>query len=197
MNHSLMLAAIIKPQAHESFLVQQFFKNAAEVWASSPHLRSKLYLQLVFPAAIAFFETYQLTIWFFLWNKLQIRTRQRGNCSTLAGKSRGGTPFCRTLKIGFSKSIVSRETIYEDKMFFWDWLQLSSRRQIKVFWSNNFSKMLARFRASSPDRCPQAAKSPCHPSGTRRGWWEKRQLFEVGRTRPPRLVKPKQETDIL
>ena len=44
-----------------------------------------------------------------------------------------------------------------------------SRRQIKVFWSNNFSKMLARFRASSPDRCPQAAKSPCHPFGTRRG----------------------------
>ena len=40
--------------------------------------------------------------------------------------------------------------------------QKTSRRQIKVFWSNNFSKMLARFRASSPDRCPQAAKSPCH-----------------------------------
>ena len=30
-----------KPQATESFSVQQFFKNAAEVWASSPHLRSK------------------------------------------------------------------------------------------------------------------------------------------------------------
>ena len=40
----------------------------------------------------------------------------------------------------------------------------------KVFCSSNFSKMLARFRASSPDRCPQAAKSPCHPSGTRSGW---------------------------
>ena len=34
----------------------------------------------------------------------------------------------------------------------------------------NFSKMLARFRASSPDRCPQAAKSLCHAFGTRRGW---------------------------
>ena len=110
-SYFLRLAAITEPQANKSFLMQQFFKNAAEVWASSPHLRSKLYLQLVFPAAIAFFETYQLTIWFFLWNKLQIRTRQRGNCSTLAGKSRGVTPFCRTLKIGFSKSIVSRETI--------------------------------------------------------------------------------------
>jgi hypothetical protein len=31
--------------------VQQFFKNAAEVWASSPHLRSKLYSQQVIPAA--------------------------------------------------------------------------------------------------------------------------------------------------
>ena len=57
--------------------------------------------------------------------------------------------------------------------------------------------MLARFRASSPDRCPQAAKSPCHASGTRSGWWEKRQLFEAGRTRPPRLVSRKQSTDIL
>ena len=41
----------------KSFLIQQFFKNAGEVWASSPHLRSKLYLQQVFPAAIASFET--------------------------------------------------------------------------------------------------------------------------------------------
>ena len=48
-----------KPQANKSFLIQQFFKNAGEVWASSPHLRSKLFLQSVFPAAIAFFETIQ------------------------------------------------------------------------------------------------------------------------------------------
>ena len=46
----------------KSFSVQQFFKNAAEVWASSPRLRSKLYLQQVFPAAIAFFETVPFTI---------------------------------------------------------------------------------------------------------------------------------------
>ena len=54
-----MSAATTEPQAHESFLVQQFFKNAAEVWASSPQLRSKLFLQSIFPAAIAFFETVQ------------------------------------------------------------------------------------------------------------------------------------------
>ena len=29
----------------KSFSVQQFFKNAAEVWASSPRLRSKLDLR--------------------------------------------------------------------------------------------------------------------------------------------------------
>ena len=56
------LAVNHEPQANKSFSVQQFFKNAAEVWASSPHLRSKFNLQQVFPAAIAFFGTYQLTI---------------------------------------------------------------------------------------------------------------------------------------
>ena len=35
-----------EPQATESFSVQQFFKNAGEVWASSPHLRSKSFCNL-------------------------------------------------------------------------------------------------------------------------------------------------------
>ena len=35
------LAVNHEPQANKSFSVQQFYKNAAEVWASSPHLRSK------------------------------------------------------------------------------------------------------------------------------------------------------------
>ena len=85
----------------KSFSVQQFYKNAAEVWASSPHLRSKLYLQQVFPAAIAFFGACSFAAGCFFWNKLQIQIRQRGDCSMLAGKSRGGTPFCRTLKNRF------------------------------------------------------------------------------------------------
>ena len=34
----------------------------------------------------------------------------RGNCSTLAGKSRGGTPFCRTLKTVFPKRSCSWKT---------------------------------------------------------------------------------------
>ena len=36
-----VLVARNEPQATKSFLIQQFFKNAGEVWASSPHLRSK------------------------------------------------------------------------------------------------------------------------------------------------------------
>ena len=48
----------------KSFLVQQFYKNAAEVWASSPHLRSKskLHNQMQwYPKGIAFFQTMQKT----------------------------------------------------------------------------------------------------------------------------------------
>ena len=45
-SYFLRLAAITEPQANKSFLMQQFFKNAAEVWASSPHLQSKLDLQM-------------------------------------------------------------------------------------------------------------------------------------------------------
>ena len=74
-------------------------------------------LQSDFPAAIAFFETIKFAILWFIRNKLQIRTRQRGNCSTLVGKSRGGTPFCRMWKTVFPKSIVFRQTLHKLKSF--------------------------------------------------------------------------------
>ena len=46
--------------------------------------------------------------------------------------------------------------------------------------------MLARFRASSPDRCPQAAKSPCHASEHGAGG-EKATAFRgrTNKTAPP------------
>ena len=50
----------------------------------------------------------------------KIRTRQRGNCSTLAGKSRGGTPFCRTLKIVFPKSRIFCKVIFRCNCFHWN-----------------------------------------------------------------------------
>ena len=51
--------ATYEPQATKSFLIQQFFKNAGEVWASSPHLRSKLDFAICFPAAIALFKAFK------------------------------------------------------------------------------------------------------------------------------------------
>ena len=45
-----------------NLLLQQFFKNAGEVWASSPHLRSKLNSAICFSAAIAFLKTYKFAI---------------------------------------------------------------------------------------------------------------------------------------
>ena len=86
-------------------------------------------LQLCFPAAIAFLKlsnSNKVVSW---ESRLQIQTRQRGNCSTLVGKSRGGTPFCRTRKTVFFRSIVSK---------------YRAAGKQKVFCSSNFSKMLAR-----------------------------------------------------
>ena len=40
----------------KSFSVQQFYKNAAEVWASSPHLRSKLNFAICFSCCNCIFE---------------------------------------------------------------------------------------------------------------------------------------------
>ena len=51
-----------KPQANKSFSVQQFFKNAAEVWASSPHLRSKSNFAICFSCCNCTFETFQFAI---------------------------------------------------------------------------------------------------------------------------------------
>ena len=150
----------------KNFSVQQFFKNAAEVWASSPHLRSKSNCTM----------------------KLQQKSKRKSEKSQLPPKSEGCNMeqgfrgnYDSQGKLGMCPSLAESYASGFSKI---------SRRQLKVFWSNNFSKMLARFRASSPDRCPQAAKSLCHAFGTRSGWWEKRPLFEAGRTRPPRLVKP-------
>ena len=39
--HQNRMTASNEPQANKKFFGEQFFKNAAEVWASSPHLRSK------------------------------------------------------------------------------------------------------------------------------------------------------------
>ena len=160
---------ILSRRQLKSFLIQQFFKNAGEVWASSPHLRSKWNCTMKRNQNLGENrKESQLPVKSRGCNKTQ---GFRGNCDC-----QGKLGMCPSLAepnlSGFPRSNVSRETWHESNIEIG--LQYTSRRQMKVFWSNIFLKMLARFRASSPDRCPQAAKSPCHAFGTRRGWWEKR-----------------------
>ena len=67
---------------------------------------ANMILESGFPAAIAFLKlsnSNKVVSW---ESRLQIQTRQRGNCSMLVGKSRGGTPFCRTLKTVFPRSRI-------------------------------------------------------------------------------------------
>ena len=53
-------AAGSEPQANKSFSVQQFYKNAAEVWASSPHLRSKFDFAICFSCCNCIFWSCQI-----------------------------------------------------------------------------------------------------------------------------------------
>ena len=56
------LAANTKPQANKSFLIQQFFKNVGEAWASSPHLRSKFDFAICFPCCNCIFKSCSIQI---------------------------------------------------------------------------------------------------------------------------------------
>ena len=110
----VVLAANYEPQTTKSFLIQQFFKNAGEVWASSPHLRSKSDFQI----------------------KLQQKSRRKSKESQLPFQSRGcneNTRFQGQLRFpgklgmcpslaepdsgGFSKSIVSKNEPQANKSF--------------------------------------------------------------------------------
>ena len=59
----LILAVSNEPQVNESFLIQQFFKNAGEVWARCGRVAhicgANSILQSVFPAAIACFKIFK------------------------------------------------------------------------------------------------------------------------------------------
>ena len=123
---------------------------------------------------------------------MQIRTRQRGNCSTLAGKSRGGTPFCRMLKNGFSKSRIFCKGFP---------LQLFLRNSCKIFvFSLGFTKRGGLVRPASkscrfshhPLRVPKAWHGNFAACGQRSGLlahtspvflkncWIKKLLFACG-----------------
>ena len=56
----------------------------------------------------------------------------RGNCDS-QGKLGMCPSLAESLAVGFSRNYVSRETMYKNKLFLEHWLQILSRRQIKVF----------------------------------------------------------------
>ena len=121
-----VLAANYEPQATKSFLIQQFFKNAGEVWASSPHLRSKSDFQI----------------------KLQQKSRRKSKESQLPFQSRGcneNTRFQGQLrfpgKLGMCPSLAEPYASGFPK---------TSRRQPKSFLIQQFFKNAGEVWASSP-----------------------------------------------
>ena len=104
------MTASYEPQANESFSVQQFFKNAAEVWASSPHLRSKSKLHHeIKQTSKKQSEESQLP-----WKAKGCNEIQgfRGNCD-----SQGKLGMCPSLAEPDSGGIPRRELLLEKTVF--------------------------------------------------------------------------------
>ena len=121
----MILVVRNEPQATKSFLIQQFFKNVGEVWASSPHLRSKLKLHNERKQkSKRESEESQLPLKLKGCNE---RQGFRGNCDSQA--SWGCAPALPN-QIG--------------EVFLRELFSVTSRRQIKVFRCSSFSKMLPR-----------------------------------------------------
>ena len=110
----------------KSFLIQQFFKNAGEVWASSPHLRSKSDFQI----------------------KLQQKFRRKSKESQLPFQSRGcneNTSFQGQLRFpGKLRMCPSLAEPYASGF------PKTSRRQPKSFLIQQFFKNVGEVWASSP-----------------------------------------------
>ena len=125
--------------------MQQFFKNAAEAWASSPHLRSKSNCTMKMQQkSKRKSEESQLPFKSKGCNEIQ---GFRGNCDSL-----GKLGMCPSLAEpdlgGFPRSNVSRETWHESNIEIG--LQYTSRRRNKSFSVQQFFKNAAEAWASSP-----------------------------------------------
>ena len=99
----------------KSFSVQQFFKNAAEVWASSPHLRSKSKLHYeIKQTSKKQSEKSQLPLKSKGCNEIQ---GFRGNCDSQGklGMSPALPNRFRVVSLGAIQS-VSHETLHQNRM---------------------------------------------------------------------------------
>ena len=131
----------------KSFSVQQFFKNAAEVWASSPHLRSKSKLHHeIKQTSKKQSEKSQLPLKSKGCNEIQ---GFRGNCD-----SQGKLGMCPSLAepdLGsFPRSNFKMFHVKHNIKIKQSWLQTKSRRQRKSFLLQQFFKNAGEVWASSP-----------------------------------------------
>ena len=119
-------AARYEPQADKSFLIQQFFKNVGEVWASSPHLRSKSKLH----------------------HRIQRKSRRESEESQLLFRIKkvvmrdqvSGAIAISKASWGCAPALPNRIR----EVFLRVSFQKTSRRHLKVFRCSSFSKMLPR-----------------------------------------------------
>ena len=131
----------------KSFSMQQFFKNAAEVWTSSPHLRSKSKLHHeIKQTAKNQSEESQLLLKSKGCNEIQ---GFRGNCD-----SQGKLGMCPSLAEpvsgGFPRSNFRMFHVKHRIKIEQSWLQTKSRRRTKSFSVQQFFKNAAEVWASSP-----------------------------------------------
>ena len=120
-----------EPQANESFLIQQFFKNVGEVWASSPHLRSKSNCMMK-------------------RNKNLRENRKNRNClqnqKVVMRDTVSGAIAIPKASWGCAPALPNQIRVVFLEMKF----PITSRRQIKSFLIQQFFKNVGEVWASSP-----------------------------------------------
>ena len=89
----------------KSFSVQQFFKNAAEVWASSPHLRSKLDFATLFSCCNCIFETVQFKQSRIMRIKVVNSDKATGQLQHAGRQKQGWNPLLPDAKDRFSLEV--------------------------------------------------------------------------------------------
>ena len=87
----------------KSFSVQQFFKNAAEVWASSPRLRSKLDFATLFSCCNCIFETVQFKQSCIMRIKVANSDKATGQLQHAGRQKQGWNPLLSDGKDRFSQ----------------------------------------------------------------------------------------------
>ena len=85
----------------KSFSVQQFFKNAAEVWASSPHLRSKFNFAICFPCCNCIFWNCQIRNFMICMKQVANSDKATGQLQHAGRQKQGWNPLLPDAKDRF------------------------------------------------------------------------------------------------